>query len=189
VVITTGRELAWLESSRALPTHLDAQVHAPLSLSADGRFVAYARGEIPDLEIVRYDLARRAEVSCTHGMAPAWSPALSEDGAAVLFVSGASGSAELYAWRGDGRTVQLSERKRYPLPFPTGPSAPVWSGGTLAFEDHEGVHLLSLEPLRVVRSIPGVLPVAARAGRALLVQEPGGGALRQVSLEAGEVAR
>ena len=52
VVITSARELVFLDSRRSMPAHLDSNVYAPLSISRDGHFLAYARGEIPELEIV-----------------------------------------------------------------------------------------------------------------------------------------
>ena len=53
-------------------------------------------GEPPDLELARVDVRGGAHEQLTFGMAPVWSPALSEDGAEVVFVSGAGGEPRLH---------------------------------------------------------------------------------------------
>lgn len=188
VVITSGRELVLLSSRRALPALLDSQAHAPLSLSQDGRYLAYARGEIPDLEIVRYDLVRKAQVGATHEMAPAWSPVLSEDGSRLLFVSGSTGYPELWELRDDQSVLQRTDRRHAPIPFPSGPSAPIWNRGTIAFEDPSGVHVMSVDPPRLLRSLPGTLLVSGNRSGAFIVQDPGQRS-RWVSFDGAEVAR
>ena len=170
LVITKARKLFWLASPEARPSELDSQVNAPLSLSADGRFVAYARGEIPDLEIVRFGLEHRAVDAVTEGMAPAWSPALSEDGSRLIFVSGARGYPDFWEMSRAGQVARISDRQIDPLPFPSGPSAPIWIANALTFEDAERVHVVALGPLRLLRSMPGSLPVAAPHRNALLLQ-------------------
>ncbi len=173
LVITQARTLTWLSSQESKPRELDSQVVAPLSLSADGRFVAYARGEIPDLEIVRFDLEHQAVDSVTQGMAPAWSPALSEDGSRLIFVSGVRGYPDFWEMRQD-QVVRLSDRQVNPVPFPSGPSAPILTESTLTFEDAERIHVVALKPLRLLRSVRGTLPVAAPRRDALLLQDPAG---------------
>jgi len=189
VVITSARQLVLLENRRAMPVHLDSNAHAPLAVSQDGRFLAYARGEIPDLEVVRYDLRRNASSSSSHHMAPAWCPALSPDGSRLVFVSGASGFPELYQLREDDSVVQLTDRKHDPIPFPSGPTAPVWINGSIAFGDADAVHVLALDPPRILHSIPGALPVLADGARSLIVHDPSTHAPRRLTLEGREVAR
>lgn len=189
LVITAARELVLLESRHAEPVPLDTRVHAPLSLSGDGRYVAYSRGEVPDLEVVRFDLSSRTAAGATRGMAPAWSPALSEDGSRLVFVSGKSGLPELWELARNGSVVQLSDRQRDPVPFPQGPTAPIWSGEHIAFESPDGVQVLSLAPLRVARALPGALPVAGPRAGVILVQPRAGGAPRWESVSGSEVSR
>lgn len=189
VVITSRRELVVLASHRDSPTHIDTQAHAPLSLSRDGRFVAFSRGEIPDLEIVCYDLERRERVAGTQNMAPAWSPVLSEDGSRLLFVSGSTGYPELWELRDDRTVVQRTDRMRDPVPFPTGPTAPIWDRGGIVFEDPDGVHSLSLDPPKLLRSVPGSLPVLMSRSRGFVVQDREGRAPRWETFEGREVAR
>jgi hypothetical protein len=189
LVITTGRDLVLLPARRGLPARLDSQVHPPLSLSQDGRYLAYARGEIPDLEIARYDLAHRTPAGGTQSMAPAWSPVLSEDGSRLLFVSGSTGYPEIWELHDDLTVVQRTDRRREPVPFPAGPSAPLWNDGTIAFEDPDGVHVMSVDPPRLQRSLPGALPVLVSRSRAFIVQDPGGQSPRWVAFDGAEVAR
>lgn len=187
LVVTAQRELVLVPSRQGMPVHLDAQVHAPLSLSHDGRYAAYARGEIPDLEIVRFDLGRREQVAATREMAPAWCPALSADGSRLLFMSGATGFPELWEMLSDGSVARRTDRRLDPVPFPSGPTAPVWFQGVLAFENRDGVHLMSVDPPRHLRSVPGALPVAAGRSGAVIVQD--GSEARWISLRSAEVGR
>jgi hypothetical protein len=189
VAITSRRELVVIASHRESPTPIDSQAHAPLSLSRDGRYVAFARGEIPDLEIVCYDLVRKARVAATQNMAPAWSPVLSDDGSRLLFVSGSTGHPELWELRDDQSVVQRTDRMRDPVPFPSGPSAPIWNRDGIVFEDPDGVHLLSLDPPKLLRSLPGSLPIVMSRSRGFVVQDPEGRPPRWESFEGKEAAR
>ncbi len=189
LVLTRTRELVLLPSRSAMPSHIDSEVLGPVSVSRNGRYVAYGRGEIPDVEIVRYDLARGQAVGGTQDMAPAWSPVLSEDGSRLLFVSGKTGAPELWELDTDHTAVQRTDRTRDPIPFPTGPSAPIWDRNTIAFEDNDGVRILSVDPPRLLRTVPGTLPLLSTRSRAFVVQDPAGLAPRSVSFDATEVVR
>ncbi len=189
LVVTSGRDLVLLPTRDGSPARLDFQVHPPLSLSQNGQFVAYARGEVPDLEIVRYDLQRRVPAGTTRSMAPAWSPVLSEDGLRLLFVSGSTGYPELWELTSDKSAVQRTDRRREPIPFPAGPSAPLWNEDTIAFEDPDGVHVMAVDPPRLLRSVPGTLPVLVSRSRAFIVQGPAGQSPRWVAFDGSEVAR
>ena len=119
-------------------------------------------------------------------------PFLSPDGSRLVFVSGSSGFPELYQLHDDESVVQLTDRKHRPIPFPSGPSAPIWINNLIAFEDADAVHVLSLDPPRLVRSIPGSLPVAADGPpHDHLVHDPiSHAAPRRITLDgSGSVAR
>ncbi|HQP38820.1 MAG TPA: hypothetical protein PLI95_26735, partial [Polyangiaceae bacterium] len=85
--------------------------------------------------------------------------------------------------------VQRTDRSRDPVPFPTGPSAPIWDRNTIAFEDNEGVRIVSVDPPRLLRTVPGTLPLLSTRSRAFVVQDPAGLGPRWVSFEATEVVR
>lgn len=122
---------------------LDAQVHGPLTAAGDR--VAYVRGEPPELEVARADVRTHSIDAISSGMAPAWCPALRADGREIIFVSGVTGSPRLY--RSDGGAPRaLPEAAR----FPTGPSAPRWTGDRLFFEDEAGFASLDLRAGTIV---------------------------------------
>lgn len=130
------REGQWAE--------LDVDVEGPLSVA--GQVVVYVRGEMPDLEVARADATTGVVDSITHGMAPAWSPAVSPDGRIIVFVSGREGSPRLY------RTVDNAPPEALPRSarFPTSPRAPTLAGERLHFEDETGGATLDLATGRVL---------------------------------------
>jgi len=186
IVVTQNRDLMLLTSIDASPVVLDSRVHPPLSLSENGQFLAYAQGVIPDLEITRFDLNKRSRLESTQNMAPAWSPALSENGSRLLFVSGSTGYPELWEYRGN-QAVRLTDRNLTPIPFPSGPTAPIWNGNTIVFEDTTGVHLLSIEPLRLLGSLQGTLPVGVPRSQRFIVQDTTENRWRWMSFDGTEV--
>jgi hypothetical protein len=110
-------------------TPIDSDVVGPIAVR--GSIVAYARGQMPDYEIVRADLRTGAIETITQGMAPAWSPALSSDGREIVFVSSVTGTPRLYRYDGAAHLLPPSR-------FPTSPIGPRWENGVLAFEDELG---------------------------------------------------
>ncbi|MCC7540050.1 MAG: PD40 domain-containing protein [Deltaproteobacteria bacterium] len=123
---------------------LDVDVEGPLSVA--GTEIVYVRGEMPDLEVARADAATGVVETLTHGMAPAWSPAISSDGRAIVFVSGRSGSPRLYRWVENEGSALLPHASR----FPTSPRAPRLVGSMLSFEDETGPATVDLATGRVV---------------------------------------
>ncbi|MCL2823900.1 MAG: hypothetical protein FWD57_07915 [Polyangiaceae bacterium] len=181
VVITSERNIFLLQDRLTIPLKLDSQAYAPVSISRNGRYIAYARGEMPDLEIVRFDIHNLARVDVTENMAPTWNPVLSEDGSRLIFVSGSTGFPELWELRDDENQSgprQITNRETNPIPFPTGPSTPIWNKGFIAFEDTEGVHVLSIEPPQLLRSMPGTLPIVIN--NSLLIQDRHNGGMNWV---------
>jgi hypothetical protein len=80
-------------------------------------------------------------------MNPAWSPALTPDGTAIVFVSGIEGTARLYrAENGEVRPLPPTERT------PSAPVAPRFEEGLLHFVDHLGDVWLDPERGEVVRT-------------------------------------
>jgi len=189
LLITETRQLVLLAARTAMPVELHASVYAPLSLSSNGRFAAFTSGDAPDLEVVTLDVQRREVVFSTRDMAPTWCPALSDDGSSVLFVSGASGSPDFFELRRDGRLLKRTDLVTRPLPFPSGPSAPVWSGSRLVFENRDGVHLVDTADMHLLKSTEGGLVVASPAHRGVIVQAPSTHRARWFSMDQGEVAR
>lgn len=123
---------------------LDQLVEPPLSVAVGA--LAYARGYPPNLEIARIDLATGTAVAVTQGMNPAWSPALTPDGSAIVFVSGLEGTARFYRSE-DGAIRALPRTER----TPSAPVAPRFEDGLLHFADEQGEVWVDLERGAVVR--------------------------------------
>ncbi|MEZ4406054.1 MAG: hypothetical protein R3A52_06230 [Polyangiales bacterium] len=68
-------------------TAIDEHVFGPLSLDAVGRYAVYTRGEVPDLALARVDLTTNRAEAVAPTLVPAWSPAISPDGAEVVVVA------------------------------------------------------------------------------------------------------
>lgn len=137
-VVTLGSDHVLRVHRAGSSSALDAQAEAPLSVA--GHLVAYARGDMPLFELARADLHTQSVTVWTEGMAPLWSPALSEDGTSAIFVSGVSGEPQLYRVDGSGAPVMLEGVAQ----FPSSLRAPRWVGSSLHFEDESG-HALTLD--------------------------------------------
>lgn len=164
---------------------VDRGVYGPLALSEDRAKALYTRGQMPELEVVRADLATGATERVAPGMVPAWCPAWAGDD--VVFVASPEGSPSLYRQHGaqPPRAMPLARGE----PFPTGPAAPIVVGSTLIFEDERGLHTRSL--VDASRSdVAGVrLPVAWTASQVVLVHRGDGPGTELLPLVLGGGAR
>lgn len=134
LVLQTNHELWWRDANGA--RRIERDVEAPLSVR--GRRVAFARGDMPDFEIVMLELAGSGRSvdfirPLTAGFAPTWNPALGPAGD-VVFVSGRSGEAELYRVRPGETPVKLVLEGS----FPSSIEAPRYDGVSLRFHDEHG---------------------------------------------------
>lgn len=116
---------------------LDEGVEAPLAVR--GEDLVYARGDMPFFELARADVSSGVVTALTEGWAPAYSPAIEEDGA-VVFVSTREGRPRLHRVRRDGRVEALAPSVR----TPSSPRAPTVERGRLRFEDERGTVTLDL---------------------------------------------
>ena len=148
-VVTIGADHVLRVHAGGRTAELDSHAYEPLSVA--GTAVAYVRGELPFFEVARADVATGAVVAVTQGMAPAWSPALTPDGRAIVFVSGAEGSPRFYRIDGTG-TRALPPTAR----TPSSPIAPRFEDGLLVFHDEQGQAWVDLERGAIVRSSGGV---------------------------------
>lgn len=94
-------------------------VEAGLAVAPDDGWVAVVAGEAPELELYRVDRAGGPARPLCEDMAPAWSPAVSADGAQVAFVSARFGRPELWVVpSGGGEPRRWStSRREAPLPM------------------------------------------------------------------------
>lgn len=148
---------------------LDRQAFGPLSVR-NGK-VAYVRGEMPELEVVLADVERGAPIALTTGFAPAWCPAIADDGS-VVFVSARSSPTELVRARVGEEPKTLGLWKDSPPPLPEGPLAPIVTGDRLIFESGDAVRVLSLDGV-LRKTIPGLHAPVLRGDRVLLRGEAG----------------
>jgi hypothetical protein len=169
LVITTTHELVRLDGPEAAPRVIDQHVFGPLSLDALGRAAVYTRGEMPELQVVRADLATGETRALAPSLVPAWCPTLAGDGREVITVASPEGTPGLWRIRPDAPPA------RWDLPadtaLPTGPSAPVVFGDMLVYESDGALHALGFDGTRR-RSLPGVgLPVLTVGSPALLAHD------------------
>jgi hypothetical protein len=166
VVLGTDRVLR-MHTAGGEVIALDDEVYGPLSVA--GSKVAYVRGAPPDLELARADLRTGAVEALTHGMAPVWSPALSNDGTEIVFVSSAEGSPRLHRHAG-GEITALPPTHR----TPSAPTAPRWTGSTLIFEDESGVAVVDLDRGAIVHDVPDAHGLAVLRDGSLAASIEGG---------------
>ena len=151
-VVTIGADrVLRLHAQGGQVAELDTEAYEPLSVA--GSQVAYVRGEMPFFEVARADVRTGVVAAVTSGMAPAWSPALTPDGSAIVFVSGAEGAPRLYRVQGSGAPRALAPSAR----TPSSPIAPRFvtepgHGEVLVFEDEQGRVWLDLAQGQVVRT-------------------------------------
>lgn len=150
-VVTLGADHVLRAHGAGRPggTQLDTHAYGPISVV--GARVAYVRGEVPDLELARADLSSGEARTLTQNMAPTWSPALTPDGRAIVFVSAAGGSPRFYRIDGEGAPRALPQTTR----TPGSPVGPRFEGDLLVFEDELGTAWVDVEEGRIVRSAGG----------------------------------
>lgn len=170
LVITRDHHLERREGTTR--TTLDENVFGPLSLDALGRYAVYTRGEVPELALIRVELATGRVEPLAPSLVPAWSPAISPDGAEVVVVASPEGTPSLYRVRPGEAPRRWETPPDATLPG-GGPTAPVVFGDTLVFEDGEGLRTLVIDgPARGRSSaIAGAFrPVARPGGRGFVAQ-------------------
>lgn len=114
IVVDTDRTL-WIEAAGTdARARIDGQVEGGVSVSRNGRFIAYARGDVPELTIARVDLAGdRQPVAVAPEALPAWGPGVADDGT-VVFVAAHSGLPAWYRAEVGGEAEQLTGVGRDP---------------------------------------------------------------------------
>lgn len=145
-VVTLGVDHVLRLHRQGEVTVLDTGAYEPLSVS--GTLVAYVRGAPPSLEVALADGATGTRTQLTEQLAPCWSPTISPDGAAIVFISGASGSPRLYRVEPGGAPRLLAQVKR----FPSAPVEPRFEDGLYVFDDELGTAWVDSHTGRVVRA-------------------------------------
>jgi len=169
LVLTTTHSLVRLDAPKAEPVVLDREVYGPLSLDAAGRWVVYTRGEAPELEVVRTEVATGVSRALAPSLKPSWCPTLSPDGHEILVVASPEGTPAFYRLR------EGTPPHRWHLPadtpLPTGPTAPVIFGDAVVYESDGALYTLGFDgTLRGARRGTG-LPVYVPGAPTLLTQD------------------
>ena len=148
-VVALGANRTLRLYTKGLSKTLDTEALGPLSVEAER--VAYVRGEAPDLELRVLDLREGTPRAVAEAPRPAWSPALSKDGQAVIFTASYEGQPHLFraAWGGVAQPLPSGTRT------PSSPVAPIWRGDTLTFDDEQGVVRWNLKEATIEAEAPG----------------------------------
>lgn len=171
--ITVDRDLVELGADGRVARTIEGPVQGPLSVSADGKRVAYMRGDAPELAPVVLDVTSGAARE-VRALGFAWGAAISEDGRMVSFVEGGERGPTLVRASADGEGREVLDAAGS---FPVGTRAPLWLGERLVFEAERG--LVVWTPGEPLRALPGAMPVRVPgASDQVLVHGPGG----QISL-------
>lgn len=145
IVVIDAQHVLWvLRGEDAI--ELDRDVEAPLAVRGDD--LVYARGDMPLFELARADVARGQVTVLTEGYAPAYSPAIGEDGS-VVFVSTREGQPRLHRVSPGAGVEALPLTQR----TPSSPRAPQLERGRLTFEDELGTATLDVASGQVVGEV------------------------------------
>lgn len=136
--VVLGDDQVLMHYSGGHTRQLDVEVLGPLSVASNK--VAYVRGLPPDLSLATVELDEGEPKLHAPALTTVWSPALSEDGKALIFAATYEGRARLF------RLAIGDEPKllRKGGPMPSSPVAPQWRHDHLVFEHEQGVVLLDL---------------------------------------------
>jgi hypothetical protein len=136
------------------------EVAGPVALSADQKQLLYCQGHMPEFEVWALSLSTGAARQLTIDMAPAWSPAMTSDGA-LIFVSAKGGVPAIWIQR-DALSRQLTNRDVVVKPdeIPTLSPTPAAISATrvddrfIAFQGEHGVAVVDHEG-QLLASIKG----------------------------------
>jgi hypothetical protein len=149
------------------PIELDRDALGPLSLDGAGRYVVYTRGEMPDYQLVRAEIATGQTLALAPALIPAWCPTILPDASEVLVVASPTGTPAFYRVR-EGRAPE-----RWNLapdtPLPTGPSAAIVVDQTIVYQSDDAVVSLGLDGVLRASLHDRSLPVLSADGARVLV--------------------
>jgi hypothetical protein len=144
VVRTPGADLLHVDLSKGTVAQLDHNAGRMIAASANGCCVAYMTGGIGLQYNLRIADLREDEVRDIRLDHMAWSPAISPDADAVVYVAvtpdGRTGiyKIDLAAASPESRLLAVD-----PVAFPTGPQPPFWTRRGIAFSSERGAYLMS----------------------------------------------
>lgn len=157
------------ERTQEQGVEIDHDVLGPLSIDSAGRYVVYTRGEMPEYQLVRAEIATAQTLAMAPSLASVWCPTIMPDASEVLVVASPTGTPAFYRVR-EGR-----EPERWELPsetpLPTGPGAAVVIDRTLVYQSDGAVVSLGLDGALRTSMQGRSLPVLSADGTRILVHE------------------
>ena len=167
VVLGADHVLRYHERGMSEARELARNALGPLSV-ARGK-VAYVHGEPPDLVLAVADLGTGESTPIAPSLTTVWSPALSEDGDAVIFVASHEGRPHLFRADLEGKLESIPTGLR----TPSAPVAPIWDGDALIFQDERGVVRFDLETASIEAEFRGAKFLPADDAGHIYIEEHG----------------
>jgi hypothetical protein len=143
---------------------VDEGVFPGFAFSGSAAMLAYSKGQAPELDVYRYELATGQSTRLTHGGAPVWGFGFAPGDGRIVYVDSREGFPSLMTMAPDGsllakltnRGMTLADvRAGKPLaPMPDGRRPPLWSARATYVEDVAGVHAFDGQG-RLLLSRPG----------------------------------
>jgi hypothetical protein len=149
------------------PIELDRDALGPLSIDGAGRYVVYTRGEMPDYQLVRAEIATGQTLALAPTLIPAWCPTILPDASEVLVVASPTGTPAFYRVR-EGRAPERWELAP-DTPLPTGPSAAIIVDRTIVYQSDDAVVSLGLDGSLRASLRDRSLPVLSSDGARVLL--------------------
>jgi hypothetical protein len=143
---------------------VDEGVFPGFAFSGSAGVLAYSKGQAPELDAYRYELATGQATRLTHGGVPVWGFGFAPGDGRIVYVGSSEGFPSLMTMAPDGsqlakltnRGMTLADvRAGTPLaPIPDGRRPPLWSARAIYVEDSTGVHAFDGQG-RLLLSRPG----------------------------------
>jgi hypothetical protein len=129
---------------------VDDGVFPGFAFSGSAEMLAFSKGQAPELDAYRYDLATGQATRLTQGGAPVWGFGFAPGDGRIVYVDSREGFPSLMTMAPDGSLLaKLTHRGmtaadvhagRPLAPIPDGRRPPLWSARAIYVEDSAGVH-------------------------------------------------
>ena len=143
---------------------VDDGVFPGFAFSGSAGMLAYSKGQAPELDVYRYDLATGQATRLTQSGAPVWGFGFAPGDGRIVYVDSREGFPSLMTMAPDGSLLgkltnrgmtAADVRAGKPLaPIPDGRRPPLWSARAIYIEDAAGVHAFDGQG-RLLLSRPG----------------------------------
>lgn len=138
--------------SRGALTKLDDAVVPGLATSPDGRRAAYAKGDMPELDIVEVDLDTRMTRVVAANDGPEHAPCYANDTGRLAWIAYPQGRPAMLATNGRNAPSVVVPRLDV---VPDGHHAPIWSGHVFVLSGPESVQAVAEQTGEVLLDLAG----------------------------------